>query len=454
MYTARQAIGCHLRLEGSQDSPRSPGPYRALRASRIRRVTGPRVRRGQRIGLAAARGSCSGTHLHSIRAPGVPSSPAPRLKLNYRGRRGGRATSSTALGGRLALFLDGSLVATTRGRTGSDDGQLYSSARGLVAQTGSCCLGCTGLVRTSPALSDPDLASVRRRHVRRASPTPRLNAFLIATAAIPSPLARRSARAADLALGRCAGVAFRGSCSRLSPHEVAPIRLSGRCSPAHAVARKWWATDLRALFAIGHLRARLGIHFSCAACWCAVVVEAMLDAAARRTATSGAPGAPRPPLGAVLPSCWFLAIARAGAARLLLSQPRTCGSLRALRCVRAPVAARARVGDLPSSRAAGSSTPPPSTIGGGPFAVVGCTALCCYAAGRLLQPAFGAGLVKDRYLFYVVPIVCSSCRRAPGGSRQWPRWWRPSPTGVAAVGFASAPLALYEKLNVDSPVAS
>ena len=39
-------------------------------------------------------------------------------------------------------------------------------------------------------------------------------------------------------------------------------------------------------------------------------------------------------------------------------------------------------------------------------------------------------------------------------SRQWPRWWAlVVPTGVAAIGFASAPLALYEKFNVDSPIA-
>ena len=66
---------------------------------------------------------------------------------------------------------------------------------------------------------------------------------------------------------------------------------------------------------------------------------------------------------------------------------------------------------------------------------------------------FGAGLVKDRYLFYVVPVVLVGLAAAVA-SRQWPRWWAlVVPTGVAAVGFASAPLALYEKFNVDSPVA-
>ena len=66
---------------------------------------------------------------------------------------------------------------------------------------------------------------------------------------------------------------------------------------------------------------------------------------------------------------------------------------------------------------------------------------------------FGAGLVKDRYLFYVVPIVLLGLAGAVV-SRQWPRWWALAvPAAVAAVGFVSAPLALYEKLNVDSPVA-
>ena len=61
--------------------------------------------------------------------------------------------------------------------------------------------------------------------------------------------------------------------------------------------------------------------------------------------------------------------------------------------------------------------------------------------------------MKDRYLFYVVPIVLVGLAAALG-SRQWPRWWAlVVPTVVAAIGFASAPLSLYEKFNVDSPIA-
>ena len=88
------------------------------------------------------------------------------------------------------------------------------------------------------------------------------------------------------------------------------------------------------------------------------------------------------------------------------------------------------------------------------FAVVGATALLLVTLQvASFNQRFGAGLVKDRYLFYVVPIVLIGLAAALG-SRQWPRWWAlVVPTLVAAIGFASAPLSLYEKLNVDSPIA-
>jgi hypothetical protein len=66
---------------------------------------------------------------------------------------------------------------------------------------------------------------------------------------------------------------------------------------------------------------------------------------------------------------------------------------------------------------------------------------------------FGFGLVKERYLFYVVPIVLVALAAALG-SRRWPRWWTLAvPAAVAAVGFAWIPVTPYEKLNVDTPVA-
>ena len=88
------------------------------------------------------------------------------------------------------------------------------------------------------------------------------------------------------------------------------------------------------------------------------------------------------------------------------------------------------------------------------FAVVGCTTLVLVTLQvASFNQRFGAGLVKDRYLFYVVPVVLLGLAAAVV-SRQWPRWWvLVVPAAVAVVGFASVPLALYEKLNVDSPVA-
>ena len=81
------------------------------------------------------------------------------------------------------------------------------------------------------------------------------------------------------------------------------------------------------------------------------------------------------------------------------------------------------------------STPEPERA----FALVGCHVRCCSPLQvASFNQRFGAGLVKDRYLFYVVPIVIVALAAAIG-SRQWPRWWAlVVPTAVAAVGFASA----------------
>jgi hypothetical protein len=65
---------------------------------------------------------------------------------------------------------------------------------------------------------------------------------------------------------------------------------------------------------------------------------------------------------------------------------------------------------------------------------------------------FGGGLVKDRYAFYAVPLVVvaalAACRDAT-----WPRLTLIVPTLVVLAGFATLPVAAYQKLNVDSPAA-
>jgi hypothetical protein len=57
------------------------------------------------------------------------------------------------------------------------------------------------------------------------------------------------------------------------------------------------------------------------------------------------------------------------------------------------------------------------------------------APGRVVQPALRAGLVKDRYLFYVVPSRARRARRCGCVRAQWPRWWAlVVPTAAAASG--------------------
>lgn len=66
---------------------------------------------------------------------------------------------------------------------------------------------------------------------------------------------------------------------------------------------------------------------------------------------------------------------------------------------------------------------------------------------------FGGGLVHDRYLFYLAPIVLVGFVAALGDGR-WPRWSLLVPTGLLVVGFSIMPLRRYEKLNLDTPVSA
>ena len=67
--------------------------------------------------------------------------------------------------------------------------------------------------------------------------------------------------------------------------------------------------------------------------------------------------------------------------------------------------------------------------------MVGCTTLVLVTLQvASFNQRFGAGLVKDRYLFYVVPAVLLGLGAAVV-SRQWPRWWAlVVPAAVAVVG--------------------
>lgn len=81
------------------------------------------------------------------------------------------------------------------------------------------------------------------------------------------------------------------------------------------------------------------------------------------------------------------------------------------------------------------------------------TFLLCTLQVASFNQRFGAGLVKDRYLFYVLPVVLVGMAAAVSSGR-WPRWWTYLvPTAVCAVGFSFLSLPVYEKLNVDSPLA-
>src|SRR5947207_4814178 len=65
---------------------------------------------------------------------------------------------------------------------------------------------------------------------------------------------------------------------------------------------------------------------------------------------------------------------------------------------------------------------------------------------------FGGGIVRDRYLFYVAPLVFAGLACALVDA-PWPRWSLVAPAALVAVGFGVARLPRYDKLNVDTPIA-
>jgi hypothetical protein len=87
-----------------------------------------------------------------------------------------------------------------------------------------------------------------------------------------------------------------------------------------------------------------------------------------------------------------------------------------------------------------------------PFAVLGAvTMLALTLEVTIFDLRFGGGIVRDRYLFYVAPLVLIACACAVA-QRPWPRWSLVAPVLLVGTGFAVARLPRYDKLNADTPV--
>jgi hypothetical protein len=375
----------------------------------------------------------------------------------------------------VALFLGWVLsLATTRVKNWfvMTDELYYERLAVSVAQTGSLLPRLHGElvpnvnqlypVLISPLFGDGNIpASFAGAH--------RLNAFLITSTAIPVYLlARRIGLGRLLSLWAGAlsvAVPWVALASFLLTEVVAyPAFCWALLALTHAVVRKTWQTDLLALAAIGvAVLARTQFVVLLGVLVVAVVAEAMLDATPR-----GAPAnlwRTRRPFVVLFGALLVVvlgAIAIGKGSRLLGSYSVTAENVRIdlglFQLAFEHVALLALgLAILPFIVGVGwlvdrvrPSTPEPERA----LAVVGCTSLLLVTLQvASFNQRFGAGLVKDRYLFYVVPVILVGLAAAVG-SRQWPRWWAlVVPTAVAAVGFGSAPLAVYEKFNVDSPVA-
>ncbi|MGH3071001.1 MAG: hypothetical protein ACRDNB_01870 [Gaiellaceae bacterium] len=297
----------------------------------------------------------------------------------------------------------------------------------------------------------------------------RLNAFVIATAAIPVfLLARRIGLGLALAVATGAlavAVPWVVLSSFLLTEVVAyPAFCWALLALVHAIDRKTWVWDAVALLAIGlAVLARTQFVVLVAVLIVAVAVEAALTMTPRRAAAEL--WRTRRPLvvlyGALL-AVILVAVSSGNGSRLLGSYAVTAENVRLdldlLELTFAHVAVvalglallpflvgcawlvdRMRPSAAPAERA---------------FAVVGTVTIVLLA----LQVAsftqrFGFGLVKDRYLFYIAPIVLIGLAAAVA-DRTWPRWWALAvPASVVAVGFAFVPVTRYEKLNVDTPIA-
>ena len=296
----------------------------------------------------------------------------------------------------------------------------------------------------------------------------RLNAFVIATAAVPVYLvARRVGVGAILAVavgGLAVAVPWVALASFLLTEVVAyPAFCWALLALVHAVERKAWVWDAVALVAIGvAVLARTQFVVLLAVLPAAALAEALLTSGRGAAAELWRGRRPLVVLYAALLAAILAAVVTGNGSRLLGSYSVTAENVRLdfglLELAFAHVATialglailpfvvglgwlvdRIRPSAAPSERA---------------FALVGASAFVLLAVQvASFTQRFGFGLVKDRYLFYVAPIVLVALASALG-SRAWPRWWGLAvPAVVAAIGFAWIPVERYEKLNVDTPVA-
>jgi hypothetical protein len=63
---------------------------------------------------------------------------------------------------------------------------------------------------------------------------------------------------------------------------------------------------------------------------------------------------------------------------------------------------------------------------------------------------FGGGVVRERYLFYVTPLLLCALAAALSAARA-PRWSLAGPLALFVVGLTQAQLPIFEKLNADTP---
>jgi len=63
---------------------------------------------------------------------------------------------------------------------------------------------------------------------------------------------------------------------------------------------------------------------------------------------------------------------------------------------------------------------------------------------------FGGGLVRERYLFYLTPLLLCAFAAALTEVRL-PRWSLLAPLSIGIIGFWRTPIPTFEKLNVDTP---